>query len=134
MTPEFLRAVVETVLPGEALPSASAAGVDLARYAETARPALDVIAAASGGAARFAGASETERVAVLRRVEREQPSAFRALIMPLLIDYYDAAAVLAALFWRNEPPQPRGHAVPPEDCETLRRLERVRARPPLWRA
>jgi len=133
MTPEFLRAVVDTVLPGEALPNAAAAGVDLAKYAETARPALDAIAAASGGAARFAAASETERVAMLRRVEREQPAAFRALIMPLLIDYYDAAAVLAALGWRGQPPQPQGHAVPSADEETLRRLERVRARQPLWR-
>ncbi len=141
MTPEFLRAVVDTLLPGEqgaapgtaALPSGSAAGVDLAKYAAAARPVLDAIARAAGGDAAFATASEVVRAAALRSVERELPDAFRALITPVLTDYYESAAVLIAFGWRAEPPQPRGHTLPPTDEPTRQRLDRVRRRAKLWR-
>lgn len=141
MTPEFLRAVVDTLLPGEQsntpgsamLPSGSAAGVDLAKYAAAARPALDAIAHAAGGAAAFAGASEAARAAALSTVARESPDTFRALVTPVLADYYESAAVLIAFGWRAEPPQPRGHALPPTDEVTHQRLDRVRRRAKLWR-
>ncbi len=141
MTPEFLRAVVDTLLPGEqgdalgtvALPSGSAAGVDLANYAASARPVLDAIARAAGGAAAFATASEVVRAAALRSVERGLPDEFRSLVTPVLADYYESAAVLIAFGWRAEPPQPRGHAVPSTDEATHQRLDRVRRRAKLWR-
>jgi hypothetical protein len=141
MTPEFLRAVVDTLLPGEqgdapgtvTLPSGSAAGVDLANYAAAARPALDAIARAAGGAAAFATASEVVRAAALRSVERELPDAFKALVTPVLADYYESAAVLIAFGWRPEPPQPQGHALRPTDEATHQWLDRVRRRAKLWR-
>ncbi len=141
MTPEFLRAVVDTLLPGEqgdapgsvARPSGSAAGVDLAKYAAAARPVLEAIAHAAGGAAAFAGASESVRAAALRSVEQELPEAFRALVTPVLADYYESPAVLIASGWRAEPPQPRGHALPPTDEVTHQRLDRVKRRAKLWR-
>jgi hypothetical protein len=141
MSPEFLRAVVDTLLPGaEAqpgrapLPSGSEAGLDLALYPGALRRVLDATAAAMGGATAFAGAAEGERVAVLRVVERDHPAAFRALVTALLADYCESPAVLTAFGWRTAPPQPEGHLVPEADAETGRRLDRVRQRAPLWRA
>ena len=141
MTAEFLRAVVDTLLPGEqgaapgsmALPSGSAAGVDLANYAAAARPVLDAIARAAGGAPAFATAPEVVRVAALRTVEQASPDAFGALVMPVLADYYESPAVLIAFGWRAEPPQPRGHVLPQSDESTHQRLDRVKRRAKLWR-
>ena len=141
MTPEFLRAVVDTLLPGEqgdapasaALPSGSAAGVDLAKYAAAARPVLDAIARAAGGAPAFARASEAARAAALSTVEQNLPDAFRALVTPVLTDYYESPAVLIAFGWRAEPPQPLGHALPPTDEVTHQQLDRVKRRNKLWR-
>ncbi|MBV9521469.1 MAG: hypothetical protein JO010_01665 [Alphaproteobacteria bacterium] len=143
MSPEFLRAIIDTLLPGmgapEArggmhLPSGSEAGIDLARHAASARPILDAIAVAAGGAAAFAGASEAARAAILRRVERDRPDPFRAFVTLVLAEYYETPAVLTALGWRAAPPQPMGHPLPAMDAETERRLDRVRRRAPLWRA
>lgn len=141
MTPEFLRAVVDTLLPGEqgdapgsvALPSGSAAGVDLANYATAARPVLDAIAPTAGGAPAFANASEAVRAAALRTVEQSLPAAFRTLVTLVLADYYESTAVLVAFGWGTEPPQPRGHALPPTDEATHQRLDRVKRRAKLWR-
>lgn len=137
MTPEFLRAVVDTLLPGEQgqapLPSGSAAGVDLGKHAETVRSVLEAIAHAAGGGPAFARASEATRVAVLRSVEQELPDAFRALVTPVLADYYESPAVLIAFGWRAEPPQPQGYTLPPTDEGTLQRLDRVKQRVNLWR-
>jgi len=137
MTPEFLRAVVDTLLPGEQgdapLPSGTAAGVDLSKYAAAARPVLEAIAHAGGGAPAFAGAPETARVAILRTVEQELPDAFRALVTSVLADYYESPAALIAFGWRAEPPQPRGHVLPPTDEATHQRLDRVKRRARLWR-
>jgi hypothetical protein len=141
MSPEFLRVVLDTLLPGTAVeqgrapvPSGTEAGIDLARHAETARAVLDAIATAAGSAATFAGATEAERVAILRTVERGDPESFRLLVTALLVEYYETPAVLTAFGWRASPPQPQGHAVPEADAETERRLERVRQRAPAWRA
>jgi hypothetical protein len=140
-TPEFLRAVLDTLLPGEsadppvpaALPSGSAAGVDPATYAKAARPALEAILRAAGSTSAFAAASDADRIAMLRNVERELPGPFRTLLAPLLADYYESPAVIAAFGWRPDPPQPRGHTLPPADEATHRRLDRVRQRGKLWR-
>jgi len=140
-SPQFLRAVVDTLLPGEtakpsgraALPSGSAAGLDPATYAKVARSALEAIVDAAGGASAFVRAAEADRIAVLRDVERKLPVPFRTLLAPVLADYYESRAVIAAFGWRAEPPQPRGHPLPPADEETHRRLDRVRQRGKLWR-
>jgi hypothetical protein len=138
MTPEFLRAVVDTLLPGEQgrapLASGSIAGVDLSKYVAAARPVLEAIAQAAGGVAAFAEASEATRVAALRTVEQELPDAFRAFVTSLLADYYESAAVIIAFGWRDEPPQPQGHVLPLTDEVTHQRLDRVRRRAKMWRS
>ena len=134
MTPEFLAAVLDTLLPGdEALPSATQAGLDPAAYAGSHHAAFDVIAAQAGGAEAFLRTDDDRRAAALRTVERIAPDAFRALLTAVLSDYYEAPAVLAPLGWRSEPPQPAGHAVPTIDEPTTQRLDRIRRRGKLWR-
>jgi hypothetical protein len=141
MTPAFLRAVVDTLLPGDAtsragqrnLPAGSAAGVDLAPYAESSQFVLQAIAKAAGGAPAFIEADEPRRVEILQSVQREAPDAFARLLGALLPDYYEAPVVLKALGWRAEPPQPQGHVVPDMDEATRARLERVRRGRQLWR-
>ncbi len=141
MTPEFLRAVVDTLLPGEDvapaggqnLPAGSAAGVDLGRHAQAVRPILQAILKAAGTAPAFVAASEARRIEILRSVQGEAPEAFALLLGVLLPDYYETRAVLNALGWRSEPPQPRGHVVPAMDETTRARLERVRLGRQRWR-
>jgi hypothetical protein len=131
MSPEFRRAVVDTVLPGEAgLPSGSAAGVTTA---EATAPILLGLAAALGGEEAFANASEAARTDALRNIERERPDTFRSFVAALLSDYYESPVVLTALGWSTAPPQPHGHPMPqdPDDVATL--LERVQQRGALWR-
>jgi hypothetical protein len=131
MSREFRRAVVDTILPGvSGLPSGSAAGVLIT---DGDAPLLAAIAAAAGGEAAFAAGAEALRTEALRRVEREMPEAFRALVASLLADYYESATALAALGWRSAPPQPSGHAMPPDDETLPPLLERVRRRGEVWR-
>jgi hypothetical protein len=134
MTPEFLAAVIDTLLPGdEALPSGIRAGLDPAAYVAPHRAIFDAIAAQTGGAEFFVRADESTRSTVVRAMERATPDTFRALLTIVLSDYYEAGAVLAALGWRSEPPQPTGHRVAPLDDSTMERSERVRRRSKLWR-
>ncbi|HTO81228.1 MAG TPA: hypothetical protein VMQ73_03290 [Methylomirabilota bacterium] len=132
MIPEFLAAVIDTLLPGDdVLPSGTAAGVALAPG--THAPVLQAVRTEAGGMDAFAQAPEAARVAVLQAVERAHPETFRALLVAVLSDYYEAALVLAALGWRSDPPQPWGHALPIMDSPTSEHLERVRQRDRLWR-
>jgi hypothetical protein len=141
MNPDFLRAVVDTLLPGEAaaltdgpcLPAASLVGVDLARHAESLTSVLAAIARAAGGQPDFLSAGEDRRAAILQSVQRDMPEAFARLLGVVLPDYYEAPAVLGALGWRSEPPQPMGHVVPVMDDATLARLERVKSGGRRWR-
>jgi hypothetical protein len=141
MTPEFLLAVVDTLLPGEVaarageqnLPAGSAAGVDLGKYAEALQPILQAILGAAGDAPAFVAASETRRIDILQSVQREAPEAFARLLTAALPDYYETPVVLNALGWRSEPPQPKGHIVPAMDDTTRARLERVISRGKRWR-
>jgi hypothetical protein len=134
MNQDFLRAVVDTLLPGDAiLPAGSVAGVDLGKYAETLGPALQLIANAAGGEEALIETDEARRVAILKAVQHDAPESFTRLLGALLPDYYEASAVLKALGWRSEPPQPRGHVVPATDDVTCARLERVKSRGKLWR-
>ncbi len=131
MTPGFLRAVVDTLLPGDdgspPLPSGTAAGVAASpRHLVV----LQAIADAARGEDAFIRADAAARVAAVRRVEAEMRGPFQALASQVLQDYYEAKAVLLAMGWRAEPPQPEGHVLPPFDG-TL--LEPVRRRAPTWR-
>jgi hypothetical protein len=134
MTPDFIAAVLDTLLPGDdVLPSGTQAGLDPAAYVTSHRTVFDSIAAQSRGPELFVGADEDARVAVLRAVERTTPDAFRTLLTMVLSDYHDGPAVLTVLGWRSEPPQPAGHTVPAIDKLTTERLDRVRRRGSLWR-
>jgi hypothetical protein len=94
---------------------------------------LRLIAERAGGEDAFARASLPARTEVLEAVESECFNDFRALVTSLLQDYYEAPSVLAAMGWREGAAQPLGHAVPEADDATLARLDKVRARGPLWR-
>ena len=141
MTPEFLAAVIDTLLPGEktasaesaALPAGSTIGLDLDAYARAHRLVLGAIAAEAGGDEPFLHASEVTRLAVLRAVERAAPDAFRALLVTVLSDYYEAPAVLAALRWRIDPPQPTGHGISTLEDLAAGRLAFAQRRGKLWR-
>jgi hypothetical protein len=141
MTPAFLSAVVDTLLPGDhgtpPLPTGTAAGV--ARKLELLLagrdPALDdvvlqAIASAARGEEAFVRADAAGRVVAVQRVEAEIPGPFQALVALVLRDYYEADVVLLAMGWRSEPPQPEGHVLPPFD-EAL--LQPVKRRGRIWR-
>jgi hypothetical protein len=138
----FLRAVVDTLLPGDdgapPLPTGSAAGVvdALSAYLAEARNAtemhgvLDAIARRAGGEPGFIAFDAAARTAAVRAVEAEMQGAFGRLVARALEEYYDSDPVIVAMGWRLEPPQPRGHALPPFD---ERLLDPVRGRARLWR-
>ena len=141
MTPAFLSAVVDTLLPGDhgvpPLPTGTAAGVaakleDLLSRPDGARPdvALRAIARAAGDEEAFVGADAAARIASVRLVEADMREPLRALVALVLQDYYEAEAALVAMGWRAEPPQPAGHVLPPFD-ESL--LEPVKRRDRMWR-
>jgi len=141
MTPEFLAAVIDSLLPGEQtaspgaapLPSATGAGLEPTAYAASHRAVFDAIAAQAGGAELFARADEAGRTAILQPVERAIPDAFRALVVAVHSDYYESPPALAAIGWRADPPQPVGHLLPGMDSRSFELLERVRQRDRLWR-
>lgn len=159
MTPSFLSAIVDTLIPGDepavhaprtmaappkrmgeagtSLPPASAVGVAV-RLADhlAADPdyphlaVLRAIASAAGGEEAFVRASEDARIAAVRRVEDKMRRPFAAFVSCVLQDYYEAEPVIVAVGWRAEPPQPEGHELPAFD-DTL--LEPVRGRRRMWR-
>ncbi len=141
MTPEFLAAVIDTLLPGERtappaampLPSGTQADLDPTAYASSHRAVFDAIAGQAGSCELFVRADESARDAILKTVERVMPDAFRALLVTVLSDYYEAPPVLAALGWRTDPPQPAGHLVQNTDQTTLRLPERGTVKKKLWR-
>jgi hypothetical protein len=109
--------VVDALLPGDdVLPSGTAAGVRVDEDAH--RAVLGAIARAGDGPG------------AIRAVERAMPEEFAALLFALVEEYYDSDAVIAALGWTPDPPQPSGHPLPPFD---ERLLEKVKRRAPLWR-
>jgi hypothetical protein len=129
MTPEFLAAVIDTLLPGDdALPSGPQA--DVALTADAHAPVLEAVSAQAGGMDAFSSAPEPARVTILRAVEHAHPEAFRALLVAVLSDYYESAPVLTAMGWRSDPPQPLGHELPSSDTG----IDKVRARSRLWRS
>ena len=134
MTPECLAAVIDTLLPGDGvLPSGTRAGLEPAAYAGCHRAVFDAIAAQAASCELFVHADESARDAILKTIERAAPDAFRALLATVLSDYYEAPAVLAALGWRVDPPQPTGHAVPTLQDLAAGRLAFAQRRGKLWR-
>jgi len=141
VTPAFVAAVVDALLPGDsggpsgepALPRGSAAGIDIGVLAHVHRVVFDAIAKQSGGSAVFAATVEPARIAAIQAIERTMPEKFRALWSTLLADYYESAPVLTAMGWRSDPPQPQGHNMPVDDRAMAERLNRVRRRSKLWR-
>ena len=142
MTPAFIAAVLDTLLPGEvsppagerALPPASRTGIDAAALAGAHPEAFPFIAEAAGGEAAFVAASPALRGRTLTEVEQgPHATAFKAMVADVLQDYYATESVLDAMGWRRGPPQPLGHRVPATDDATWQRLERVKQRDRLWR-
>ena len=141
MTPRFMSAVVDTLLPGDhgvpPLPTGTAAGVATklehlvaGRDRMHSDLVLQAIAIAARGEEAFLQADAAGRIASVRQVEAEMPGPFQALVALVLRDYYEAEMVLLAMGWRAEPPQPQGHVLPPFG-EAL--LEPVRRRGRMWR-
>jgi hypothetical protein len=141
VTPAFLDAVLASLLPQEAevptgappLPGGKAAGLDLARYGQSTRPALAAIADQAGGEAAFIAAAPALREAAIGAVAQAAPEEFVLLINAILADYCESPAVLAAFGWRAAPPQPAGHVPPDMDDEARAALEKVRRRGKIWR-
>jgi hypothetical protein len=137
----FRDVVLDILLPAEAappngrtaLPGGNAVGIDLASQSETAKPVLELIAAATGGEEAFMAASPEARRAAVAAVEARFPDTFRRLIALILADYCETADVLAALGGATEPPQPKGQALAEMDGAAARALEKVRRRTRLWR-
>jgi hypothetical protein len=134
VTPDLISAVADAIVPGDALdpplPSGSAARVASRLQADRHRTVLAAIAEAAGGEAAFIRADAAARENVLHEVELRMRDAFAALVLAILRDYYEDDAVLRAMGWRAEPPQPSGHTLDPFD-ETL--LKPVKDRGRLWR-
>ncbi len=134
MTPEFLAAVIDTLLPGdEVLPSGTAAGLDPSLYRAKHQDVFDAIIAQSGGELSFVRADSAQRVTQLQTVEQASPDKFRAVLTAVLTDYCESQPALAALGWRIDPPQPGGHGVQEIDHRTARMKDRVERRNQLWR-
>jgi hypothetical protein len=136
MSAKLLAALVDTLVPGGALPNgvtappASAIEVDWT-ILESRHPAiLASIAAAGGGREAFIAADECARTRLLENLQTAHPEAFTALVATVLVLYYEDPAVLAGFGWSPDPPQPDGHTLPPFD-ETL--LAPVKARGRRWR-
>lgn len=130
----LIGAVVDTLLPGDdgapALPSGTAAGVPLRIDVVAHREVLDAIARTAGGEDAFVRADASARAAVLKEVEQAMPDAFATLLLRAIEEYYDADAVIIALGWSVEPPQPNGHPLPTFDDGLLAQVKRRGA---LWR-
>lgn len=149
-SPEFLAAVVDTLLPGlpaaaigdpqgAALPAATEIGVDrqlaahLMHHPQRDRLAqrLALLAQLAGGEHNFSSADETDRTATMQALEATDAAAFDAFLLVVTADYYQTETVIHAMGWPVEPPQPHGYPLPPF-TEAL--LAPVKTRPPLWRA
>lgn len=135
MTRDFAIAVLDTLLPGDAvLPAASRSGIDATACLSAHASALQAIAAAADGEPAFVAKAPAARAELLREIDRgPHAPAFKALVAAALHDYYTCDAVVGALGWRQGPPQPSGHKVVEADEATWQRLERVKRRPRLWR-
>lgn len=142
---EFLTAVVDTLLPGlpatashMALPAASQIGVDrqladhLRQQPQRDRLAgrLTMLAQLAGGEESFVSADTDTRIRFVQSLEALDTPTFYAFLLVVTADYYETEAVIGAMGWPVEPPQPQGYPLPAFD-EAL--LEPVKTRAALWR-
>jgi hypothetical protein len=141
--PAFLRALVDTLLPGGAsahgvtLPAASELEIDrqLAdclgdHHAEIVK-AVECIAAQAGGEGAFLCTDPSSRASAIATAQTQQPAAVANLISQCLTAYYEHPHVIEAFGWTSAPPQPAGHALAPFDVDLL---APVRARGHIWRS
>lgn len=129
MIGRLAHVIVDALLPGDEdarLPAASEVGVDAALVAALQTPdglachrVVSAVARELGGAHEFLHAMPDQRTAALRAVERRMPDEFRTLVVFALETYYQSDAVILAMGWRKEPPQPLGHPVEPLDLSLL---------------
>lgn len=141
MSPTFLAAVIDTILPGE--PEVAADGTPLPRGSDVCRlstervkvhrPVLELIMDRGGGEAVFVSAGSGERTAVLAAIEREASVPFRRLVVDLLQDYFESATALESMGAHAHPPQPRGRDLAATDKNTIALLNSVRVRGRIWR-
>lgn len=144
--PQFLAAVVDTLLPGlpatdahSLLPAATAVGVDrqLATHLrdhphrERFADRLQALADLAGGEQNFVAADPAGRTALLQKLEALDTPAFYAFLLIITADYYQNPVVIQAMGWPVAPPQLHGYPLPAFD-EAL--LAPVKTRAPLWRA
>lgn len=137
MSTRFAEALADTLFPGDgAIPSATCAGLSWETIADRHRPVMEAIAAEAGGEDAFMAVDAPGRTALVRAVEAREPQAFQALVLAVSALYHSSAAVLETYGWPARAPQPEGFAVgtPSDAAETAGMLERVRARPPVWRS
>jgi hypothetical protein len=141
MTPAFIAAVADTLLPGDPggryneppLPPASAAGIDLISIAKSHGAVFEAIARQADSPDAFAAAAESARIVAVQSVERAMPDAFRALLSALLAEYYESPVTLTAMDWRVDPPQPHGHELYFGHPAVRLATYRVHNRGKLWR-
>jgi hypothetical protein len=135
MTPAFNNAVLDTLLPGDAvLPAATQSSIDAAAVVAGHMPVFKKIAEAAGSEEAFVAKTADARAEVLQGIDRgPNAPAFKAMVAAAIHDYYTSDTVLRALGWRQGPPQPAGHKLIEADEATWQRLEKVRRRPRLWR-
>ena len=136
----ILVATLNRLIPARSpLPAAGDLGVPatieatLARSPTARRLILDglrAIAIAAGkGEGGFVALGGDERDAALRAVEAAEPAAFALIVEETYRGYYALPVVQRALGLSGEPPQPRGHRLPPFDPALLT-MQRQRA--PFW--
>ncbi len=135
----ILAATANRIIPAnDTLPGAGDLGVPatieqtLAHAATLRRTFLDGLRAIdfAGGDQGFVALTTEEQDALLRAVEASHPTFFDLLVEHIYRGYYALPIVQRALGLSGEPPQPRGHYLPPFDPALLA-VQRQRA--PFWR-
>ena len=134
-----LTAAVNRIVPAnDSLPGAGDLGVagsierTRSQSPASRRAFLDGLRAIdhSGGERDFVDHSPEEQDAILQAVEASHPAFFDLLVEHTYRGYYALPVVQRALGLSGEPPQPRGHQLPPFDPALLA-VQRQRA--PFWR-
>jgi len=139
MNAQFLRAVVDTLLPGgqfsngvSAPPASTVGGADFLQR-ELRGPISDTvqrIETRAGGEAAFTQADHDLRTMILRHVQETFSDDFSLFATAMITFYYEHPLVIEAYHWRVEPPQPRGHQLATLDDDLL---APVRMRGSIWR-
>lgn len=111
-------------VPGGGLPEVVGFLAEAGRYAPdpvaSVRRVLDCLR--QQGGEEFAALSESERVAVLERVEAEASEDFTTLTRLAYMGYYSRADIRRALGLNAAPAHPGGYEVPPDGEERLAEL------------